>query len=256
MMVGAMVKTLEKLQHPPIVEAILDIECDLPPGQSLADLEGPARETFSDRYPKARKQFLQEHRIETKPGEAPELSVRPAGVQALQFLQEDEKQLVQVRAQGFSFNRLAPYTSLDDYLPEIARTWHLYVQLGKPVQVRLVRVRYINRILLPMTDGRVTLDDYFSVAPRLPLEEELDLVGFLNQHAVVERATGHRVNIVLTLEQPQGDKLPVIFDNCVAAPGPAEPGWAWIDEKIRLLRVLKNRIFEGTVTPTCLHLFR
>ena len=47
-------------------------------------------------------------------------------IQSLQFLHEDEKQLVQVMAQGFSFNRLAPYTSLDDYLPVIQRTWELF----------------------------------------------------------------------------------------------------------------------------------
>ena len=88
-----------------------------------------------------------------KPGELPALSIKH-GVQALQFLQDDERQLVQVRVQGFSFNRLAPYTSLDDYLPEIKRTWGLYVDLVKPVQVRQIRVRYINRILLPMTERR------------------------------------------------------------------------------------------------------
>ena len=79
------------------------------------------------------------------------MSVR-RGIQALQFLHADEKQLVQVRAQGFSFNRLAPYTSLDDYLPEIERTWHLFVGLASPVQIRVVQLRYINRI--PCRRGR------------------------------------------------------------------------------------------------------
>jgi uncharacterized protein (TIGR04255 family) len=257
MMGDAMNKTDEKLANPPIVEAVLDIESDLPPGLQISDLQEPARAVLRDRYPKFRTRFLQEHRIETKPGEPPEVSVRQAGVQALQFLQEDEKQLVQVRAQGFSFNRLAPYTSLGDYLPEIERTWHLYQELAKPVQVRLVRLRYINRILLPMTAGRVTLEEYFSVAPRLPLEDELELVGFLNQHTAIERSTGNEVNIVLTPQRPEEGLLPVIFDNCVSASAPAEPGnWGWIASKIQELRDLKNRIFRGTVSERCLNLFR
>lgn len=245
-----------KLSNPPIVEAVLDIECDLQPGQQFAALEGPARKCFQDGYPKFRTQLVQEHQIATKPGEPTKLSVSH-GVQAFRFLQEDEKQLVQVRVQGFSFNRLSPYTSLDDYLPEIERTWRLYVGLASPVQVRLIRLRYINRILLPIMASGVQLEDYLKVGPRLPDEDKLRFVGFLNQHSAVEVETGNQVNIVLTAQAPEGQKLPVIFDNSVAALESGEPeNWSWILTKIQALRALKNHIFKRTLTDTCLNLFR
>ena len=72
---------------------------------------------------------------------------------------------MQVRAQGFSFNRLAPYSGLDDYLPEIERTWSLYVDLASPVQIRAIRLRYINRILLPLAANTVDLDEYLKIGP-------------------------------------------------------------------------------------------
>ncbi|MGH8504251.1 MAG: TIGR04255 family protein [Gammaproteobacteria bacterium] len=245
-----------KLLNPPIVEAVLDIECDLPSGQQLATLEVPARECFRDRYPKFRPQFVQEHQIEFKQDEPPKLAVRH-GMQALQFLQEDEKQLVQVRLQGFSFNRLSPYTSLDDYLPEIERTWRLYAGLASPIQVRLIRLRYINRILLPMKAGGVQLEDYFKVGPRLPDEDKFRFAGFLNQYAAVEVETGNQVNIVLTAQAPEGQKLPIIFDNAVAAVESGEPeNWPWILLKIEGLRALKNHIFRRTLSNTCLNLFQ
>lgn len=245
-----------KLAKPPIVEAVLDIECDLPPGQNLAALEEPARGRFSDRYPKSQTQFLQEHTIEKKPDTPPKFSVRQA-IQAFQFLQADGLQLVQVRAQGFSFNRLAPYTSLDDYLPEIERTWGLYRGIAAPVQIRLIRLRYINRILLPTVGGRLELDDYLLVGPRLPDEKNLTFVGFLNQHSAVEVGTGIQVTTVLTTLAAEGEKLPLIFDNSVVAPGPGEPeDWSWILGKIVALRNLKNRIFKDTLTEQCLNLFR
>src|SRR5437879_2445679 len=100
----------------------------MPPDFDLVALEAPSRGRFRDRYPKFRVQFIQETKIETQPQSPPQTSFRH-GLQALQFLQEDEKQLVQVRAQGFSFNRLAPYTSLDDYLLEIKRTWEVTANL-------------------------------------------------------------------------------------------------------------------------------
>ena len=244
------------LRNPPIVEVVLDIECDLPLGQKLAALEDPARECFRDRYPKFRTQLVQEHQIATKPDGPPEVCVRRA-VQAFQFLLEDEKQLVQVRVQGFSFNRLSPYSSLDDYLAEIQRTWRLYVGLASPVQIRLVRLRFINRILLPTTAGRVRLDDYLKIGPHLPDEEKLTFAGFLNQHTAVEVQTGNLVNIVLTAQMPQGEELPVIFDICVAAAEPGDPeNWPWILTKILALRALNNHIFRNTLTEKCLNLFQ
>ena len=244
-----------KLLKAPIVEAVIDIECDMPPGHSLESLEALARDRFRDHYPKFRAQFLQEHQIESKADELPKMSIRRA-VQALQLLQEDEKQLVQVRMQGFSFNRLAPYTSLDDYLREIERTWKSFTQLTSPVQIRAIRLRYINRLLLPTVDGKVQLEDYLKDPPHLPDEETLKFVGFLNQHAAVEKETGHQVNIVLTMQPPESDGLPIIFDNSVAATEAGEPeNWAWILSKICALRGLKNRIFRNTLTQKCLNQF-
>lgn len=118
------------------------------------------------------------------------MSVRGA-LAAYQFVQSDGKQLVQVRAQGFSFNRLAPYTGFDDMLAEVERTWHLYVKIASPVQIRVIRLRYINRILLPLVEGRVELDEYLKVGPKLPDEDRLAFSGFLNQHLAIEKGTGH-----------------------------------------------------------------
>jgi uncharacterized protein (TIGR04255 family) len=245
-----------RLRNPPIVEAVFDVDCDLPPGSDLAALEGPARARFMDQYPKFRIQFLQEHRIETKVDAAPNTSSRLA-VHAFQFLHEDEKQLVQVRAQGFSFNRLAPYSSLDDYLPEIERTWRLYVDLVSPVQIRDIRLRYINRILVPMTANTVDLDEFFKIGPRLPDEGRLLLSGFLIQQAAIEKDTGHQVNLVLAAQAPVDEKLPVILDITVASTAINEPtDWSKMRPLIEALRSLKNRIFLNNLTPGCIELFQ
>lgn len=245
-----------KLPNPPIVEAVLDIDCDMRPGLKLAQLEPTVRERLKTGYPKFRTQFLQEHKFEAKVNESPKMSVRH-DAQALQCLREDEKQLVQVRAQGYSFNRLAPYSSMDDYLPEIEQTWRQFVELAAPVQIRAVKLRYINRILLPFQDGNVDLDDYLKIGPRLPDEDGMSMLSFLIQYAAVEKDTGYQVNTVLTSQGPVDQKLAIIFDNSVASSGAVAPDdWAWILGKIHALRVLKNRIFRETLTETCLSLFQ
>ncbi|MGE0827163.1 MAG: TIGR04255 family protein [Candidatus Binatia bacterium] len=244
------------LPHPPIVEAVFDVDCDMPPAFDLASLEQATREAFAAQYPKFRRQYLQQHQIQQKAGQPIQFSAFQS-VQALQCLQEDEKQLVQVRAQGFSFNRLTPYTSLDDYLPEVERVWGLFVRIASPVQIRTVRLRYINRILLPLTNGRVDLEEYLKIGPRLPEEDHFGLAGFLNQYTVVAMDTGHQVNVVLTSQPLESDKLPIIFDIGVTSTETTEPeNWAWLLAKTQSLRHLKNRIFRKTLTEQCLKLFQ
>jgi len=244
------------LAKAPIVEAVVDIDCDMPPAFDLTALEGKACEKYRSEYPKFRAQFLEQHSFESKSHEPAKHSARRT-IQAFQFQHDDEKQLVQIRAQGFSFNRLAPYTSLDGYLSEIQRAWKLFVEIAMPVQFRTVRLRYINRILLPMTGGRIALDKYIQVCPRLPDEDTMEFASFLNQHVAVEIGTGYQVNSVLTAQRSQSEKLPIIFDNCVVAAEPGDPqDWDSILSKIQSLRDLKNRIFRNTLTDTCMNLFQ
>lgn len=246
-----------KLLKAPIIEAVLDVDCDMPPGREIATLEKPAFASLHDHYPKLRTLFVQTHHMAALADQEPKLSVHRA-IRGFQFLHEDEKQLVQVRAEGFSFNRLAPYTSLDDYLPEIERTWRLFVSIAAPVQIRAVRLRYINRIPIPMPETHVLLADYLKVAPRLPDEATLTFTGFLNQHTAVEAETGNQVNIVLTtLPSEDAKMMHLLFDITVESHGTAEvENWAWLLARIQSLRALKNRVFRNTLTERCLNLFR
>ena len=245
-----------KFAHAPIVEAVLDVRCDMPPAFDLAGLESAARDVFRAKYPKFQKQLIQEHRVEQKGDEPPKFSEK-RGIQALQFLTEDQRQLVQVRAQGFSFNRLAPYSSLDDYLPEIEQTWRSFVELTAPVQIRQIRLRYINRLPLPTVDGRVEFTEYLRISPRLPDEDKLHFVGFLNQHAAVDIETGNQVNIVMTMQPGGKGVVPLIFDIeaiCISDADPSD--WQGIRSKIASLRSLKNHVFQNTLTEKCLNLFQ
>jgi len=243
------------LANPPIVEAVLDFDCDLPPSLDFESMRDAVKSAYAEKYPKFKLSFIQQARIEAKSDAPPEMSVR-RGIQAFQCFDETEKQLVQVRAQGYSFNRLAPYTSLDDYLPEIQRTWDLFSKLMSPVQVRVIRLRYINRILVPLKNGQVDLRRYLRGSPR-SADGKLMMTGFLNQYTAVEKDTGHEVNVVITSQPPDNDRSPIIFDNGAACEAKLPPEeWNSIVAKIESLRDLKNRVFKNTLTARCLNLFQ
>ncbi len=244
-----------QLNHAPIIEAVLDIDCDLPLTLDWDRLRISSHEAFRESYPKLRQQFVQNHVLTTKE-DAPILHFNQ-GLGALQFLTEDEKQLVQFRFNGFSFNRLTPYTTLDDYLPEIESAWEKFRELAGPVMVRKIGLRMINRILLPMEGDRLNFGDYLATAPRLPVTDmKLGIIGFLDQQMAVDEETGNQVNVVKTSQLPEGNKLPVILDidayfHCQIPP----PNWSELLPRIESLRNLKNRIFQHTLTPQCLNLF-
>lgn len=239
-----------RLDQPPIIEAVVEIQCDLPPALDLLRIQDQAKSRFRNGYPKARRQVVQSHELHVQPA-------TPSEVGAMQFLTEDEKQLVQIRVEGYSFNRLAPYSSLDDYLPEIERTYGIFRELAEPIQIRRIGLRYINRLLLPTIDGRVDLSDYLRVSPHLPDENTLLFLGFFNQHSAVEVATGNRVNITLAMESLERDRLPLIFDIDAFDPTVRPPDdWSAVREAIDSLRRLKNNVFEKTLSDRCLNLYR
>lgn len=244
-----------RLANAPIIEAVLDINCDLDPSTDLEALQEVAKERFQPSYPKARRQMTQRHEFRAEGEKPPQVSVRK-GVSALQFLVEDERQIIQIRPEGYSFNRLAPYSSLDEYLPEVERTWGIFRQLVNPLQIRRVALRFINRIPLPADQGRVELADYLKISPELP-DDELEFIGFLDQHSAVDPKTGNQVNITLVMQPLEGDRLPLIFDidaSRVVSGSPED--WTLIRTTLDSLRVLKNRVFERTLTEKCLNLFR
>lgn len=238
----------------PIVEAVLDLDCDLAPAFDLGALQKPFFAAFSDRYPSAQRKMYVDYVSSPEPAASPTAELG-RGVHALRVMAADGRQFVQLRSKGFSFNRLAPYTSLSDYLPEIRRTWDLYVGLASPLLVRRVRLRYINRIDLPGGAAEGGLAEYFSIGPSLPSSMGLTSEGFLVQQLGLETSSGHRARIILGTDGPVvpgSGLLTAILDIEVAADEEREPAdWEGLQSRIEELRALKNRVFQNTLTERC-----
>ena len=245
-----------KLKNPPIIEAVVDIDCDMPAGHSVLDLETRATEIFAALYPIAGRQVVERltwHRDE----EGKLLHEADKDVSAIRFTSTDEKQIVQVRPGGFSFNRLAPYGSFDDYEEEIGKRWHDFVALAGPLLVRETRLRYVNRIPVPFDGQAVDLDLYFNNAPRLPDGTGLVMSSFLLQCTAVETISGSQASLTLAMQPAAEGVLPIIFDIQVRSDTKHDPlDWEGIKLKLEALRAIKNRIFWEALTEKCRQLFQ
>ena len=111
--------------------------------------------------------------------------------------------------------------------------------------------------MLNFVEGRVNLDEYFVNGPRLADAEQQTFVSFLSQYSTLDIETGFLVNSVLTAQMPEGDKIPIIFDNSAMSAEIGSPDdWARIRTKILELRELKNRVFRRTLTEKCLNQYQ
>lgn len=249
-----------KLDHPPIVEMVVDIDCDLPPDRSLSMIEDEAVASLRDSYPKSEKKFLQQFQIKVaKPGELTPLNQGRTDVEALLFRSSDGLQLTQFRTGGYSFNRLAPYEGMDTYLPEIRRTWENYTSVARPVSLRKIAVRTINRIPLPLNKhGRLNLGKYLATEPRLPKIDgrQIMFTGFMNQHQLKDEGSGQEATIILASQGIKDGNLSLLLDiDAFDRNVEVLNQWEDIEPVIQSLRDLKNSLFVNTLAGACLNQF-
>jgi uncharacterized protein (TIGR04255 family) len=242
-----------RLKQAPIVEAVFDLFCGMPDGFDIQKIAATAGDLLKTKYPKVKQSLMLEQSFTHQPGKEPAISSKST-LRGFQFFSADDKQIVQFRSDGFSFNRLAPYTVFDDYLPEIRASWEIFCKLCKPIIVTRISLRNVNQILTKVVDGKVQFENYLKICPHLPDEENLTFTGFLNNHQALEPSTGIRVNITLTTQTKIADgDLPLILDieafKTVIYPSDSSAIW---DTDLPSIRSLKDKAFKNTLSEQCL----
>ena len=242
---------------------IFGITCDMPVGFDLAVIGDQAKEAIGTSYPHFRKQMRsQANVLMPKSQEKPEIQDFSCTLQALQFSagnKEKPEQIVQFHGDGFTFHRLAPYMGMDAYIEEIHRTWNAFAKIAKPVKIRKVELRTINRFFLPMEGNTFKVGEYFR-QPRWFIDVEgLTHSKFFDNREAYDDTTKNQVSATLSVEGMDPERgVPVIFDIDTLNPLARDIPESWEEMMpiINSLRELKNRVFYSTLTESCLNLFR
>src|SRR6266568_2477827 len=237
----------------PIIEALIDIRARLPENVSLTDLE-KLHDRIKGEYPDKKPRNLWEGMVEFKQETPPRTEAR---VQRLGYLfsRADRTQVVQFRLDGFTFNRLRPYTHWEDIFPQAKRLWELYKTGVSPVRVTTVAVRYINSIEIPSKD--FDFDDYFTSTPKIPHGLPQILENFFMRTEIPFPEEEAKAVVIQTLANKQDPlKTAILLDVSVFRQLTLAPDDESVWEIFEKFRDIKNKIFLNSLTDKTLDLFR
>ena len=237
------------LSKAPITEALVDIRCKLPKGFNVDQFKTIGAKISED-YPLEKTMRVHETKIDVK--DAEQIVRTHEKINGYLYESSNRTKLVQLRLDGFTFNRLKPYNNWIEVRDEALRLWNLYIELVKPEVINRIALRYINNLNVPMPvrDFR----DYLTCPPEAPEGETTGISGFF--YRVVVATEDSRLTAIITQAlEPKVDVenyLPIILDIDVikfTTDGFLEEDILAILEK---LRDFKNQIFFSSITKKLL----
>ena len=241
------------LRNAPITEALIDFrvsQLGKPLNEASLDLLKPG---LQERYPTWQRQDFVEARIEVK-GPSIRQDATDKQFRGFLFRARDERSIAQFRVDGFTYNRLKPYPSWEDILPEAISLWRLYVETAAPVLVTRTAVRYINHLRLPFPERG--LIQYLAAPPVAPEGYPRFLSGFLTRVTLHEPEEGLAAIVTQASEQGlEAAHLTIILDIDAFSDMEFIPGSDRLLSMLERLRALKNGIFFGSLTEDAVRLF-
>ena len=247
---------VEQFKNPPIQEALLDIQVALPGDVTLDTLKN-FHTGLEARFPEKKERISWQQGFQISGAGETHAVSSCRSVDGYLFSSKSEGKVVQARCDGFTFNKLRPYSNWEEFSAEAWELWQRYVQLAHPASVQRVALRYLNRIALPLPLG--DLREYCPLFPDLPPSLPQGMSEFFLRVALPV-ADAPCVSIVtLTFEPPTpgATALNLIFDNEAAYGfGSLNVDTEVIWSKLAELRDLKNKVFDASFTDKAKLLFR
>ncbi len=247
-------------RNPPIEEAVCEFRFVPGPTWNLT-VPGLFYEKVSDSYPgEPRQQNLIAAEVQANPQLTnPEITFKQ-GMTKLLFSSTDNKQLVGVGLDVLSIHILRPYPpeGWEKFRPRIDEAFQAYREVAKPVGVRRIALRYINRIIIPMEqlDQPLDLSEYFTIPPQTPDGFPGKMTAFLTR--VESSYEDLPIKLVLTFSDAIASAGQTefildleIFQDWMDKPLPLEEAIPYLGE----LKQREGQAFENLITDRARELF-
>ena len=240
------------LTKTPITEALIDFRVKLRAGFSITELDSLKGE-LHDRYPNMDVVRRFGGGFKVYDGKV-EPIIEDTQIHGYLFKSDDGKHIVQFRQDGFTFNRLSPYTDWTTVSTEAESLWKVYLAKTPVELITRIAVRYINRLDIPLPI--LDLAEYFTEPPRIPNTLTQELRHFLTRFVVLDRELDATANITQALQASETpDHVVIIFDIDVYKSKESGFDVVSISGILEQLRPLKNKIFFDSITEKTARLF-
>lgn len=233
-----------RLRHAPIVEAVIDLRCQPTKELDEVNLKNCLGETLRD-YAYDGSLHSVRHHIEITKGVPQAPKSEDLGFLGVRYRSNDGLHIAQFKRDGFIFSRLAPYDTWDNFKKEACRLWSLHKSIALPVDIVRIGVRFINSF--DIKQGADDLAGVFHVLPAVPRGLFLELSQFFHQDTM--HVPGHPYAITVTrARQPKPEASAILDIDAFTLPD-VTISEDEIDVRLAQLRWLKNKTFEGSISP-------
>ena len=244
--------TTEVYPRAPIVEAAYDVRV-----RSGVDVTAESLSGIRDaRYPELfRSPARVNFRVEGFPDDtSAEASNVPLG---FMYRSSDQTEVFQVRTDGFTYNRLAPYRDWAAFSGEAKRLWSIYREGAKPAVIELISLTYINELFLPMGESFEThFRTYIEVPKELPQEigsfamnyqltipDGGGFIGVAQAYGPIKKEGHVTVNLNISASKPLNLEATAISDSDLVS-------------MFEVLREAKDDAFEASITDAVREMIR
>jgi uncharacterized protein (TIGR04255 family) len=248
----AAVKAPYNYSHAPITEAVIDIQT-IPASDVAAEALAEVFAGQEEMYPNLKQAIRFESKVSV--GNQAMGASTTQSKSGYAVVSKDGKQICQIRIDGFTFSRLAPYQTWENFRKEAQRLWELYKSVARPRGLTRIAVRFVNKLNLPFPFEE--LGDYLNIGPSFA-EGLPDLMsGFLLQVKFpVQELKAELILTTATLEIQDQKFLPVILDidlfRVQELPVDEQELWDLFEQ----FRGRKNKVFEACITDRMRELIR
>ena len=237
------------LENAPIVEALLDIQVQLPEGKTIDELH-VVFDKIKGKFPIEKKRYQFSSSIEFKPLEkVTEQGISTSHTDGYLFHSENKTKVFQARLDGFTFNKHKPYENWTALKKEAQELWDIYRDAAEPVSIKRLALRFINKIPLK---APFDPSNYFRTLPSLAPDLDYGIFNLFSQISIKNKKIDAVANITEALETTDSEFVNFVFDIDAFRFGDFKEAdiWNLFDE----LRDFKNEIFFKSLTPATLKL--
>lgn len=241
--------TKRHLSNAPIIEAVIDIQVTLP-DTDISKIK-KAHTAISEEFPKQSERLRGS--LTVKMGQPPDTDLNITGYA---FRSTDERKIVQMRLDGFSFSILKPYDTWETLRDEAHKLWNLYYEITRPLSINRIAVRYINRLELPLPI--LDFNKYLVAPPTMPKQLPQGVANFLLRSLVPIPDSKTLVVLTQFLEPLKSEQFAnIVLDIDVYETNQEDheltPSNIWM--KLENFHNLKNDFFFESITEETARLY-